>query len=116
MDMYNYSCGGVTGARRFGRCLPCAIGKPGKCGAASAAWFCRRRLAVLDTRDMPPGDKTAALLMDGERPHGWVHETCSASPAGFDPPGGVLAFALHPDATGRAASLLLIHHMTSRWC
>lgn len=119
--MFGYHTGGVTGARRFGRCLPCAIGcglthssrllckglstvqrrgigaglcrngcsqdrvacalldtvqdstwqpqlcrKPGKCGAGSAAWFCRRRLSVLDTRGMAPSTKTAALLMDGE--------------------------------------------------
>lgn len=40
--------------------------KPGKCGAGSAAWFCRRRLSLLDTRDLAPSTKAAALLMDGE--------------------------------------------------
>lgn len=29
-DMYGVSTGGVTGSRRFSRCLPCAIGKPGR--------------------------------------------------------------------------------------
>ena len=28
-DMYGYHTGGVTGSRRFSRCLACAIGKPG---------------------------------------------------------------------------------------
>lgn len=60
-DMYGFHTGGVTGSRRFSRCLACAIGKPGKCGAGSAAWFCRRRLSTLDTGDLPLGQKSAAL-------------------------------------------------------
>lgn len=64
-DMLGYNCGKST-ARRFARCLPCAVGKPGKCGSGSAAWFCRRRLSVLDTRDTPVGAKSDALRKHGE--------------------------------------------------
>lgn len=63
-DMLGYNCGKST-ARRFARCLPCAVGKPGKCGSGSAAWFCRRRLSVLDTRDTPAGAKSDALRKHG---------------------------------------------------
>lgn len=62
--MMGYNCGKTT-ARRFARCLPCAVGKPGKCGGPSAAWFCRRRLTVLDTRDVPHGGKSDALCEHG---------------------------------------------------
>lgn len=64
-DMYGISTGGVTGSRRFARCLPCAIGKPGKCGASSAAWFCRRRLGMLNTCELPPSEKGHAIRMHG---------------------------------------------------
>lgn len=64
-DMYGISTGGVTGSRRFARCLPCAIGKPGKCGASSAAWFCRRRLGMLNTCTMPASEKAQAIRLHG---------------------------------------------------
>jgi hypothetical protein len=62
--MLGYNCSkGV--AKRFARCLPCAAGKPGKCGSGSAAWFCRRRLSVLDTRGTLLADKSQTLLRHG---------------------------------------------------
>ena len=64
-DMLGYNSG-KGAARRFARCLPCAVGKPGKCGSGSAAWFCRRRLSVFDTRNTPLADKSQALLTCGE--------------------------------------------------
>lgn len=64
-DMLGYNCGKAT-ARRFARCLPCAVGKPGKCGSGSAAWFCRRRLSVFDTSDTPLAQKSETLLRNGE--------------------------------------------------
>lgn len=58
---------GKGAARRFARCLPCAVGKPGKCGSGSAAWFCRRRLSIFDTRSILLADKSQALLTCGEQ-------------------------------------------------
>ena len=65
-DMLGYNSG-KGAARRFARCLPCAVGKPGKCGSGSAAWFCRRRLSVFDTRSILLADKSHALLTCGEQ-------------------------------------------------
>ncbi len=60
---YNSGCGY---SRRFCRCLPCAVGKPGPCGGRKASWFCRRRLDILDTTDLETHfDKTAALNASG---------------------------------------------------
>eukprot|EP00208_Stichococcus_sp_RCC1054_P005913 CAMPEP_0206147306 /NCGR_PEP_ID=MMETSP1473-20131121/33046_1 /ASSEMBLY_ACC=CAM_ASM_001109 /TAXON_ID=1461547 /ORGANISM="Stichococcus sp, Strain RCC1054" /LENGTH=820 /DNA_ID=CAMNT_0053544195 /DNA_START=160 /DNA_END=2618 /DNA_ORIENTATION=+ len=60
---YNSGCGY---SRRFCRCLPCAVGKPGPCGGRKAAWFCRRRLDILDTSDRESRhEKTAALDASG---------------------------------------------------
>jgi hypothetical protein len=65
-DMLGYNCSkGI--AKRFARCLPCAVGKPGKCGSGSASWFCRRRLSVFDTRGTLLADKSQALLRYGEQ-------------------------------------------------
>lgn len=64
-DLMGYNSGSGY-ARAFRRCLPCAVGKGGRCGQSNASWLCRRRLDVLDTTALQArSDKTAALNASG---------------------------------------------------
>ena len=50
----------------FRRCLPCILGKGGRCGLRTASWLCRRRLDILNTTALDArSDKTAALNASG---------------------------------------------------